>query len=165
MIASLSVLPHTSHSRVRSPSSVHVAGVVSAHSPQVCASSHIAYSVMSALTVSVWRFHILSPPASKAKPINRAHCLAGGATSPMTCPFPTVISAILLPPCVSKLTVKSESSPLQATRILPANTKQHINAINKNRLFFITFNLPHKVLFVALNKILLRNITLCYNYI
>ena len=45
-MTSLSVAPHTSHSRVRSPFSVHVAGVVSAHSPHVCASSHIAYSVM-----------------------------------------------------------------------------------------------------------------------
>ena len=166
-IASLSVLPHTSHSRVRSPFSVHVAGVVSSHSPHVCASSHIAYSVMLALTVSVRTFHICSPAVSSAKPTSREHCLVGRVNSPMTCPFSTIMSASALPPCVSNVTMKlTVSSPgssppglspgvsvpgssppgvccpevplsLQAARMPTARTRQHASAMMKNNFLFM----------------------------
>ena len=153
-MTSLSVAPHTSHSRVRSPFSVHVAGVVSSHSPHVCASSHIAYSVMLALTVSVRTFHICSPAVSSAKPTSLEHCLVGKVNSPMTCPFSTVMSASALPPCVSKVTVNRTVSPvpgfsppgvccpepplsLHAARTPTTRTRQHVSAIMKNNFLFM----------------------------
>lgn len=161
---SCSVLPQTLHTRMRSPSYVHVAGVASSHSSHVCSIAHIAYNVKFAYTGSDEISHMFSPAASVENPTRREHCFSGRSTFPSVSPSLSVTAGIILPPCESNVTVKyfdsfsSElfgSSPpgrlppgvccpvlppsLQAAKRQTASTRHASKAMMTVTLFFIRF--------------------------